>query len=343
MATPNLGITHIAAAQNQKEVTANTAFDLLDLAMTNAVLEDIPDAHFLLPEEDAEANLAFIFAGVITATRGVTLPIKRSYLVSNQTFSSPAVQLIFGTATSPTGRTVALSPMLPGQWALLYCDGFNVDLVAISTAAAAQLGGDLRKITSYVAQSSDAGQLITFDTASAATYTLPAVPFSSTWFVMVKNVNTGAVTVNPSGATMDGRSQNVTLYQGDFIIITTNSVSYFSGAARTLSIGVFAPGVGSNAQVLLYLQMDRPCVFPASAPNSRATANTAATGSTTYTLKKNGVSFATVLFSASGTVGAWTQASDATFGAGDTLEIDGPVTADATLANVGITLQGYRF
>jgi hypothetical protein len=311
--------------------------------MTNPILEDIPDAHFILPEEDAETNLAFIFAGVITAARGITLPIKRFYLVSNQTFSSPAAQLVFGTASSPTGRTVGLSPMQPGQWAMLYCDGQNVDLIAISTAASAQLGGDLRKIGSYVAQQSDNGQLVTFDSAFASTYTLPVVPFTSTWFVMVKNVNTGAVTVNPSGQTMDGKSQNITLYQGDFVIITTNGVGYFSGAARPLSIGVFAPGVGTNSQLLLYLAMDRPCIFPASAPNSFAKANTAATGSTTFSVKKNGVQFATIVFSASGTVGAWTQASDATFGAGDVLEIDGPATADATLANVGITLQGYRF
>ena len=34
MSTPNLAIPHIAAAQNQKEVTANDAFDRLDEAIT---------------------------------------------------------------------------------------------------------------------------------------------------------------------------------------------------------------------------------------------------------------------------------------------------------------------
>jgi hypothetical protein len=112
---------------------------------------------------------------------------------------------------------------------------------------------------------------------------------------------------------------------------------------RPLGVSVFSPGAGSNAQVLFYGKLDRACIFPASAPNSYAVANTAATGSTTFTLKKNGSSFATVVFSAAGTTGAWTQASDAVFAPGDTLEIDGPATADGTLANVGITLQGYRF
>jgi hypothetical protein len=75
---------------------------------------------------------------------------------------------------------------------------------------------------------------------------------------------------------------------------------------------------------------------------SYAVASVAATASTTYTLKKNGVAFATAVFAIAGTVGTWTQASDATFVPGDLLEIDGPATADATLANVGITLVGYR-
>ena len=36
MSTPNLAIAHIQASQDQKEVTANAAFDALDLAMTES-------------------------------------------------------------------------------------------------------------------------------------------------------------------------------------------------------------------------------------------------------------------------------------------------------------------
>jgi hypothetical protein len=94
---------------------------------------------------------------------------------------------------------------------------------------------------------------------------------------------------------------------------------------------------------LAYFKMVRNVVFPASAPNSEAVALVAATGSTTYTFSHNGSSFATCAFSASGTTGAFTQASAQTFAPGDILEVSGPATADATLANVGFTLQGYRF
>lgn len=112
--------------------------------------------------------------------------------------------------------------------------------------------------------------------------------------------------------------------------------------AKPFDVSVFAPGLGSNSQILFRGKLARAVTFPAGASLSLASASAAATGSTTYTLKKNGTSFATVNFAASASVGTWTQASDAVFAAGDLLEIDGPATADATLANVGITLAGVR-
>ena len=38
MSSPNLGITHVAAAQNQKEVTLNDAIDALDRALSGKLL-----------------------------------------------------------------------------------------------------------------------------------------------------------------------------------------------------------------------------------------------------------------------------------------------------------------
>jgi hypothetical protein len=110
----------------------------------------------------------------------------------------------------------------------------------------------------------------------------------------------------------------------------------------SVDVGVSWDGVGVNSQHLIYLKMNRAITFPASATNSHASAAVAATGSTTFTYKKAGSSFATVVFSASGTTGAFTQASDAVFASGDLLELVGPATADATLATFGFNLAGYK-
>jgi hypothetical protein len=301
--------------------------------------------------------------------------VPRQYLFANATTGGHSIVV---KTPSGTGITIAAS----SPYVYLYCDGTNVLEVAandnltlevngtsngsqallnlkngtnvtitddgsggitIAASSGTTTGGVSAKTSNYNVASGDNATLLTCNSATAFTLTLLGTPPSSTWFIFVKNVGTGAVTIARNGLTIDGASSNVTLLQGDAEIILTDGTNYFTGMARPLSIAVFMSGIGTNSQVLLYLPLDRTCIFPASAPNAQAKANTAATGSTTYTFKKNGTSFATVAFSASGTTGTFTQASAATFAAGDILEIDGPSSADATLANMGITLQGYRF
>lgn len=113
-------------------------------------------------------------------------------------------------------------------------------------------------------------------------------------------------------------------------------------SVKPFDVSVFAPGLGTNNQILIRVKLARAVTFPSGASLSQATASANATSSTTFTLKKNGSSFATVNYASSSSSGTWTQASDAVFAAGDLLEIDGPATADATLADVGITLAGVR-
>jgi hypothetical protein len=113
-------------------------------------------------------------------------------------------------------------------------------------------------------------------------------------------------------------------------------------APQSWDITVFAPGVGTNNQVLYYAKMNRPFIAAQGAGQSIASAKIAATASTTFTLKKNGSAFATVNYAIGATAGVFTQAAQATFAATDALEIDGPAVADATLAGVSINLNVQR-
>lgn len=146
-----------------------------------------------------------------------------------------------------------------------------------------------------------------------------------------------AITLNSATPAAISGSTNVT-WQKD----GSGNVSAYVGPGLPIDLGCFVPGVGTNNQILLSLALNRAITFPAGATLSHAIATIAATGSTTFTFKKNGSSFATAVFAGSGTTATFTQASDAVFVAGDILEIDGPATADATLANIGITLAGVR-
>jgi hypothetical protein len=123
------------------------------------------------------------------------------------------------------------------------------------------------------------------------------------------------------------------------IVVTGATIDL--SAAKNFGVGIYNKGVGANADVLYYNVLPLACTFPAGAPQSQANSKIAATGSTVFTLKKNGSAFATVTWSASGTAGAWVQASTTTFnGTTDIFEIDGPATADATLADFGINIVG---
>lgn len=105
---------------------------------------------------------------------------------------------------------------------------------------------------------------------------------------------------------------------------------------------VFVPGTMSNAQLLFRLKTTRAFTLPINLTGSFVTANTAATASTTLTLKKNGSSIGTAVFAISGTTATLTFSAAVSFASGDVLTIEGPATADATLADTSIDLLGTR-
>lgn len=74
MPSPNLAVTHVAAAQNQKEVTINDAIDALDNAMNQALSLAMADANLTLTGTQANRNGLIILTGTLTASRTLTLP-----------------------------------------------------------------------------------------------------------------------------------------------------------------------------------------------------------------------------------------------------------------------------
>jgi hypothetical protein len=133
--TPNLLISHIAASQNQKEVTANSALDSLDEAMNDSVSLAISGTTTTVSQANALANIFFIFTGALTDTNTITLPAnKRIYVVLNNTAGGQ--KLIFKAGTGAATVTVQGT----GPY-LLYCDGSNtVYTLSIGTAGNINVG-----------------------------------------------------------------------------------------------------------------------------------------------------------------------------------------------------------
>jgi hypothetical protein len=127
VSTPNLAIVHIAAAQNQPEVTANDAFDALDDAANLPVSIANSDADQTLTQAQLASGVAITITGALTANRHVNLPasIGRLFLFLNGTTGGH--NLIVQVTGAP-GATVTVSPT--AGLILLYSDGTNVTEVS---------------------------------------------------------------------------------------------------------------------------------------------------------------------------------------------------------------------
>lgn len=64
MSSPNLAITHVAAAQNQKEVTINDAINALDRAMGDLLVVDLTAGNVTLTDAQFGGAVAFAAANL---------------------------------------------------------------------------------------------------------------------------------------------------------------------------------------------------------------------------------------------------------------------------------------
>ena len=104
----------------------------------------------------------------------------------------------------------------------------------------------------------------------------------------------------------------------------------------------FVGGEMADGELLFGHIASIPFQLPASLTGSRIKAQTAAFGSTTLTIKKNGASIGTLVFAASGTEPTVTFPAAIDFVVGDVLTVHAPAIVDATLADVSYSLKAVR-
>ena len=84
------------------------------------------------------------------------------------------------------------------------------------------------KTAAYVAGPGDEGTLLSFNAASAVTLTLPGTPPDSGWWVLVQNLSSNTLTINPNGLLIDTGSGSLTLAQFSGMLIFTDGTNYFT-------------------------------------------------------------------------------------------------------------------
>lgn len=117
--TPNLNITHVDPAQNNKTVTLNEGLDELDEAIAGQVDKDCTAGGTITLIQTEWANLILHLTGTPAGAFNIVVPInKKPYLVKNDSGQTATVK-------TPSGTGVDVAT---GQSRLVRCDGTNVIL-----------------------------------------------------------------------------------------------------------------------------------------------------------------------------------------------------------------------
>jgi len=120
-------------------------------------------------------------------------------------------------------------------------------------------------------------------------------------------------------------------------------ISFSPPATVPYDMGFFVSGIQPANKTIFKFTFTRNVGFPDDFAGSDLHAGVAATSSFVYTVKKNGSDIGTITVAPAGTSGTFATTGGATsFVADDVLELVTQVTADATLADVSITLSGTR-
>lgn len=101
-------------------------------------------------------------------------------------------------------------------------------------------------------------------------------------------------------------------------------------------------GIMDDTQLITYNPSALPFSLPTNLSGSRVVATSGATAETVVTLYKNGVSFGTMTWAASGTVPTIVSTATSFNGTTDIFSIYGPATHDDTLGNIGMFILGER-
>lgn len=129
--TTNLDIDHIQESQNQKEVTANAAFDRLDGALAGLTAVDLASesGDYTLTEATALDNMYLRVSGALSAAVNLIVPDNNKwyYVEHGGTGFNVTVKTAAGTGIEIT----------PGNGQFVYSDGTNVVGLSASGASGA--------------------------------------------------------------------------------------------------------------------------------------------------------------------------------------------------------------
>jgi hypothetical protein len=157
--------------------------------------------------------------------------------------------------------------------------------------------------------------------ATGGSYTLPDATTTTLGGVIVGSgllVSSGTISLNPADVVSPAQL----------------------AAAQYYDIQGGAAGVPTASQLILSHVAVRTITWNANFASSRGYASAAATDQATFTIAVNGTGIGTMTFAAGAQTASFTLTGSTVIAPGQVLDVIAPATADATLANVTLTLLG---
>jgi hypothetical protein len=161
------------------------------------------------------------------------------------------------------------------------------------------------------------------------------------------NATTGgfAMTVRMAagaGVVVDASPDDTAIAYCDGTDVVAIGAGHEEGTELPCDPAMFLPGTRGSGALMAQIVFPRTATFPAAFAGSQAYAQVPATASTTLDVQHNEVNIGSITFGAGSGTASFSLAADTTFAPGDRLAIVNQDPADATLADLSITLKGSR-
>jgi hypothetical protein len=125
-------------------------------------------------------------------------------------------------------------------------------------------------------------------------------------------------------------------------MLRRNGANQWVNEETPYDLSFFLPGTYSSGALMAQVVLDRAVTFPDGLTDAQGYAGVSASATTVLDLQKNGVNIGTITFTGAGSTAAFAMSGALSFAAGDRLSIVNEDPADATLADVSLTLKGKR-
>ena len=125
-------------------------------------------------------------------------------------------------------------------------------------------------------------------------------------------------------------------------MLRRNGANQWANEETPYDLSFFLPGTYSSGALMAQVVLDRAVTFPDGLAGAQGYAGVIATTTTVLDLQKNGANVGTITFTSAGSTAAFAMSGAISFAAGDRLSIVNQDPADATLADLSLTLKGKR-